>query len=92
LELNGTLESSKFKEELGVLCSKIKDANPGRNQLAVASVTDIARLSGLDEGVIANIIDARLIERCLNRYGPVWLPKMEGKLLQVPANFGLERI
>ena len=92
LELNGILEHSKFKEVLGVLCANLKNALDGRHQQAIASVADIARISGLDEGVISNIIDARLIEQCLNRYGAEWVPKLEGKLLRVPANFGLERM
>ena len=52
----------------------------------------IANETGIPNGLLANIIDAMLIEYVLNRHGAGWARGFDGKLILVPINLGLERL
>jgi len=92
LRLKGILGSPQFDKILGTLCASLKGHLDGRGQSVLVNVVTVANNTKIPEAMISNIIDARLIELLLNRRGVDWQPKMEGKLIIVPGNFGHERL
>jgi hypothetical protein len=53
-------------------------------------ISEVAKQTGLQSVFIVNVIEARLIERWLNRRGATWAPASEGRMILVPPDFGSE--
>jgi hypothetical protein len=81
------------REQIGRICQSLKLRVKGRaNPAGVEFVTiqDIKGDTGLSEGFISNIIEAKLIEQWLNREGAHWADGFDGRMVVVPLNFGLD--
>ena len=91
LERTGTIADPTFKDGLGKLCRYLKDTVKGRYQPALVYVNVIANAIGLPDGIISNIIDAKLIELWLGRTGVDWASGFETKMIAVPITFGSKK-
>jgi hypothetical protein len=88
MEVLGKKDDAEFQSRLGMLCAQLKSHVNGRQQVAVVSVANVARDSGLPIGLVHNIVDAGLIDAWQQRQGPKWA--IRGQLISIPADFGLE--
>ena len=89
LRLEGVLDKPELKAELGLICKYLKDQVKGRDGDVTINLQDVATATNISIGEIANIIEARLIESQLGRYGATLVKAFSGGLITIPANFGL---
>lgn len=90
LRVEGVVGTPEFKKELGQLCRYMKDRVKGRSEDVTLNVQDIAAATGIPTGTISTIIEAKLIESEMGRYGAKLVKEFNGGLVVIPANFGLE--
>jgi hypothetical protein len=86
---NEIADGSEFKARLGVLCSYLKGMLDGREQSKMTDIFAVEKNTNIPFGIISNIIDAGLIENKLRRHGAKWFSGKEGRIIVIPANFGL---
>ena len=84
------LNHPDFLATVGELCSALKRSVKGRSEDALVEFDEIVKETKLPKGLLCNIIDADIIDYELKRYGAKWRRSFEGRLLDVPLNFGLE--
>lgn len=75
LRVEGVVGKPEFKKELGQLCRFMKDQVKGRSE---------------DVTMNSTIIEAKLIESEMGRYGAKLMKEFNGAIVVIPANFGLE--
>jgi hypothetical protein len=88
LKCSGLLGSRELSECVGRLAAALKRFVEGRHQGKYVSVEEVAVMSGLPEGFVANAIDSSLIEVVLTRQGASWVYRNRGLLINVPITVG----
>jgi hypothetical protein len=92
LDLRGETASQSLRDKLGQLCASLKKHVKGRARPALVTIQTAATDSKLSDGFIFNAIEAKLIERVLQRKGADWATGFKGSVILVPDTFGQEPI
>ncbi len=88
----GFLDDEGVKSRLAGLAATLKGKVKGRTASAVVDLDSLARESGIPAGWIFNAVDSRLINRAHRRRDASWFEGARGRLVVVPADFGMTEI
>jgi len=88
----GFLEDQSVRSRLATLASVLKRKIKGRTASAVATLDGLAQESAIPAGWIFNVVDSRLINRIYHKRDASWLEGARGRLVAVPADFGMTEI
>ena len=90
LEFRAIPKTPEFQRDVGKLCASLKDYIKGRKESALVTVEALAAETNLPAGFICNLMDADFINLELRRYSASWASGLEGRMLVIPTNCGLE--
>jgi len=88
----GFLEDQGVKSRLAKLAAVLKHKVRGRTAAAVVTLDSLAQESAVPAGWVFNVVDSRLMNRVYHRRDASWLGGARGRLVAVPADFGMKEI
>jgi hypothetical protein len=89
---HGFLNDEGIRGRLADFAAALKAKVKGRTASAVVDLDSLASETGIPAGWIFNAVDSRLINRIHRRRDASWLEGARGRLVVVPADFGMTEI